>query len=83
LNVAGILREQNEFTCGDVDFVKVEELDVPGVEVNDRLARPGTVQLETGPCSRERSEVDGGRVRVLQVDPVDVPVLVAVAVLGV
>ncbi|MEI5133132.1 hypothetical protein RB199_14240 [Streptomyces libani] len=84
VHVARVLSQNGEFTGHDVNLRQVELFGLPGVELHDHLARAfgGQVQLQDLRPGKGR-EVNHGGVRILEVDPVDVPVLVAVGVLGV
>ncbi len=82
-DIAGIFREQREIAGGDVQFVRIEQFGIALVELDDGLARPPLGQREHGPHPGERGEIDGRGARGIEVDAVDVPVLVAAAVLQV
>ncbi len=79
--MAGILGDQREFAGGDVEFVNVEQRDVPVVGHHRGPAVADLAERHGHRTGGERREVDGGSVGVVEVDAVDVPVLVAVGVL--
>jgi hypothetical protein len=84
LSGTGALGQHREFAGGDVEFVQVDLGHVPGVEMHDRLPGPPVGHVEgEHPRPRKRRQVDRRGVRIVQVDPVDVVVLVAARVLQV
>jgi hypothetical protein len=57
-DVAGVLREQGEFTGGDVEHVGVHQLGVPTVVLHDRLAGQPLWERECCLGVGERCQVD-------------------------
>ncbi len=81
-DLAGVLGQHREVTGGDVEPEEVELRELPAVQTQDRLARPPDLRFEAYDLGTgEGGEIDRLGIRVLQVDPVEVPVLISVAVL--
>ncbi|MFB7496387.1 hypothetical protein ACFC09_17150 [Streptomyces sp. NPDC056161] len=84
VHMARVLGENGEFAGRDVGLRQVELFELPGVELHDRLARTFDGQMHIQDLHPgEGGEVNHGGVRIVEIDPVDVPVLVTAGVLGV